>query len=211
MKSAGTPDSMQRPPMAEARCVLPQPLGPVRTSQPWGCSAKRREAWTAREKCSWCEGFGLRPRGLRSAKVSRASGPRLLYRWRRAKRWSSRSLAMHSQANALPKSGWPRRTALRTKPAPPQRGHNCSPSSSAGSGIASGGEPPFALVVAVFKPLDLRISSRLLILPALGFPPAQNALDITPVRFVEADRLAESIADPVLGVPPFRLLQLLRD
>src|SRR5438093_11701216 len=107
---------------------------------------------------------------------------------------------MHSQANALPKSGWPRRTALRTKPAPPQRGHNCSPSSSAGSGIASGGEPPFAFVVAVFKPLDSRISSRLLILPALGFRPAADALDITPVRFVEADRLLDGLPAPVLVV-----------
>src|SRR2546428_5605173 len=118
---------------------------------------------------------------------------------------------MHWQANALPKWGWPRRTALRTNPAPPQRGHNCSPSSSAGPGIASGGEPPFAFVVAVFKPLDLRISSRLLILPALGFPPAQDALDITPVCFVDADRLAECIADPVVRISPFRLLQFLRD
>src|SRR6266540_2712511 len=113
---------------------------------------------------------------------------------------------MHSQAYAFPKSGWPRRTALRTNPAPPQRGHRSSASSSAGSGIASGGEPPFAFVVAAFKPLDLRISSRLFMLPALGFPPAQDALDITPVRLVEAHRLAEGIVYPVFGVAPFRLL-----
>src|SRR5437867_4061914 len=113
---------------------------------------------------------------------------------------------MHSQANALPKSGWPRRTALRTKPAPPQREHRSSPSSSAGSGTASGGKPPFAFVVAAFKPLDLRISSRLFILPALGFPPAQDALDITPVRFVEAYRLAEGIADPGVRVSLLGLL-----
>src|SRR6266540_85926 len=113
---------------------------------------------------------------------------------------------MHSQAYAFPKSGWPRRTALRTKPAPPQRGQRSSPSSSAGSGIASGGEPPFAFVVAAFKPLDLRISSRLFILPAFGFPPAQAALAITPVRLIEADSLAEGIVDPVVGVSAFRLL-----
>ena len=40
MKSAACPFSMQRPAMAAARCVLPQPLGPTNTSQPGGCSAK---------------------------------------------------------------------------------------------------------------------------------------------------------------------------
>src|SRR3989304_2247227 len=111
--------------MAAARCVLPQPDGPLNTSQPDGSSA------------NWRGGGG--------AKGRRGAPPGLRERCGRASRSSSRSSSVQRQGNALPKSGWPSRTVRRTKPAPPQSGEGASGGPAAGGGggarggVVSGG------------------------------------------------------------------------
>jgi hypothetical protein len=64
--------------MAAARWVFPEPLGPVKTSQPRAFSAKSFAAWSAVPKSLRLSGSASCPSVLVPAKLTRPSGPRLL-------------------------------------------------------------------------------------------------------------------------------------
>ena len=78
MKKVVSPRSMQRLATATAKWVLPQPLGPVKTSQPRGASANSTAAVMAWRKRWPLAASGRGPSNLVLAKVMRLSGPRLL-------------------------------------------------------------------------------------------------------------------------------------